>query len=225
MGPDLGLLVEYALRDKEVYPHDFWQWACDLVQTIDEASMEVRPWPASKIALRDVIQVLEDPDERLIAIPKSRRMFISWLLAAWTMHKARYHENVAVLWQSEVENKAAYVLDKRMAWIENHLLFPGMDRKFDSWKTVEGLISKIEYKGTHSWIKAVAQGPDVMRVYTPSIVVIDESDFQPKAPEALKAAIPFAEKKGKVILVTSSNGPGQPVAELCKEAGFLRWSG
>jgi hypothetical protein len=222
---DVGLLVELAVKDKTLYPHDFWSWASDLVMTIDEASMEQRAWPKDKAALRDVVSVLDDPDEHLIAIPKSRRMFMSWLLATWCLHKIRYLENVAVLWQSEVESKAAYVIDKRMKWVEEHLKIEGMDRKFDQIKTSEGQVGKMTYVLTQSWVKAVAQGPDVMRVYTPTIVVIDESDFQPQAADALTAALPFAEKMGKVILVTSSNGPGQPVAELCKEIGFTRWTG
>jgi len=57
------------------------------------------------------------------------------------------------------------------------------------------------------------------------VVILDEADFQDEGHEALVAALPFGEKQGRVVLVSSSNGPGRPVAEICKKVGFVRFRG
>jgi DNA-binding MurR/RpiR family transcriptional regulator len=66
----------------------------------------------------------------------------------------------------------------------------------------------------------VPQGDAVLRTYTPTILVMDECDFQPEAHAALAAALPFAEKNAKIILITTSAGPQGVVAEIAKTIGF-----
>jgi hypothetical protein len=85
------------------------------------------------------------------------------------------------------------------------------------------LIGRLTYLPTGSRVIAVAQGADVFRFYTPTVVVMDEGDFQDEGHEALVAALPFGEKQGKVIFVSSSNGPGKPLATICKGVGFVRF--
>lgn len=211
-----------AIADRR-YKRDCWLWLTEQVLTIDEATTSERRWPAHLDYLHDFVDVLSDPDEHYIAVPKSRRMMVSWCLAAWCAHLARYHSNVLVLWQSETEAKAAEAVDKRMVFIEDHLLEPALRRPYKGQRTKDGLIGRLTYLPTSSRVIAVAQGADVFRFYTPTVVVMDECDFQGEGHEALVAALPFGEKEGKVILVSSSNGPGRPLATICKGAGFVRY--
>jgi phage FluMu gp28-like protein len=215
-------LTELAI-DEQRYKADCWTWLVEQVVTIDEATKSERRWPAHLDYLHDFVDVLSDPDEHYIAVPKSRRMMVSWCLAAWCAHLARYHENVLVLWQSETEAKAAEAVDRRMVFIEDHLIEPVLRRPYKGQRTKDGLIGRLTYLPTGSRVIAVAQGADVFRFYTPSVVVLDEADFQDEGHDALVAAIPFGEKGGKVILVSSSNGPGRPVATICKGVGFVRY--
>lgn len=217
------LVIEMAravLRDRE-HAKNAWEWACDQVLTIDEADQQIREWPRHLQLVKDLMWCLDK--YQLIAIPKSRRMFVSWTLAVWAQHRARYHDNHAVIWQSEVETKAAFVLDKRIQWVEDHLRNPYLRRKYTCHKTSQGLTGKIAYENG-SWILAVAQGANVFRSYTPSIVIMDECDFQPQAQQALAAALPFAEKGAKLVLCSTSDGPNRPLADIAKAAGFVRWS-
>jgi Phage terminase large subunit gpA, ATPase domain len=211
----------YLLEDIDRgYAADPWLWLVEQVITLDEASQAQLPWPDFAY-LHDLIDALQS--EQLVAVPKSRRMMVSWTLAAWVTWLIRYHPHHAVLWQSETETKAAYILDKRMAWIEDHLHTPLLRRAKDTTKTVESLVGRITYRQTGSWALAIPQGAAAVRSYTPSVVVMDECDFQPQAAEALAATMAFAEKGSKIILVSSSNGPGQPLAEIAGSVGFTRW--
>jgi hypothetical protein len=203
------------------YQRNLWDWAVNCVYTIDEASQEIRPFPAFDY-LEDLCEALTS-EERLIVIPKSRRMFVSWMVSIWMTWLARYWNHHAILFQSETESKAAFLVDKRCVFIENHL--EGcMKKPMTMLKTQEGLVGKVTYKPTESWILGVAQGPDVLRAYTPSEVVIDESEFQPQAGRAVEAALPLVEKRTKLVLVSTSNGPGKPMADICKSVGFYRFT-
>lgn len=205
------------------YAAEPWRWICEQARTADEATQEIREWPSDKAYLKDLTEILSS-DEKLIAIPKSRRMLVSWLCAAWVTHRARYFPHNAIFWQSQNETKAAYVLDKRCKFIEDNLVDVELRREYTSTIVHGGLIGRLTYTRTGSHLWAVPQGGDVFRSFTPSVLVMDEADFQDDGHEALTAAIPLAEKNAKLILVTTSNGPRGVVAGICKEAGFVRYT-
>jgi phage FluMu gp28-like protein len=204
------------------YAADPWRWLCEQVVTVDESSQLHGEWPAHKDYVHDLVDVFES-DERKIAIPKSRRMLVTWTFAALCTHRARFKRANSIIWQSQNEEKAAVVVDKRCAFIEDHLKDPLTRRDYHPIRTSDGLIGKMTYKRTGSYIWAVPQGGDVFRSYTASIVVMDEVDFMDKGHDALTAAIPLAEKAAKLILITTSNGPRGVVAGVCKDAGFVRY--
>jgi len=214
---------ELALADRR-YEGDCWAWLVEQVNTIDEASRQVRRWPAHLDALHDLIDVLTDSDEHLIGVPKSRRMMVTWAVAEWVHWLTRYYPSVLAVWQSRTETMAAEVVDKRIIFAEEHLHEPALRRTADTHRTKDGLIGRVTWNSTSSRIVAVAQGADAFRSLTPTVLVMDECEFQEQGAAALAAAIPFAEKGAKVVLVSSSNGPGHPLANLCKAVGFTRWT-
>jgi hypothetical protein len=208
-----------------IWSKDCWRWFCQMVQTVDEAAVSnetgnVFRWPAHYTYLREVLKVLEN--EPLVIIPKSRRMMISWLVAAYFVWHARYHENGALFWQSETEQKAAFIVDQRCKFIEEHLYRPEFKEQIKTIKTKQGLVGRITYpNGSYIW--AVAQGGDVLRTYTATKVMMDECEFQDESPDALTALLPLVEKGAQAILVSSSNGPIGVMAELCRDVGFTSW--
>jgi len=214
-------LASFAARDRE-YTRDCWAWLCDLVVTVDEATQSRLRWPSKKEYLHDLVDVLTS-DELRIAIPKSRRMMVTWTAAAWATWTARYYPNHAIFIQSENEQKAAFVVDQRCAFIEDNLLEPIFRRPFKSVRTSGGIIGRMTYQETGSYIWAVPQGGSVLRTYTPSILILDEADYQPEGHEALAAAMPLVEKNAKLVLISSSNGPRGVVAQITKDAGFIRY--
>lgn len=192
---------------------------CEQVWTIDEDTQQVLRWPSEKTYLRELVQIIQEHQH--IAVPKSRRMLVSWLLSAWATWRARYLPHNWILIQSENEDKAAYLTDRRCAFIEDHLEDAMLRRKYDAWRTKKGAIGKITYRETGSTILAVPQGGSVVRAHTFSALIMDEADFQDEGGSALTAALSIAEKVAKIILMTSSNGPTGVVAELCREVGMV----
>ena len=205
-----------------LYKKDPWLWLTSEVFTVDEATQTKRPWP-DKAYLEDLFQALQT--ETKLVIPKSRRMMVSWSMAAWSVYKARYFPNNAIFYQSETENKSAYIVDKRCCFIENNLREKQLRRKYHSIKTNSGLIGRVTYNDTESYIWAIPQGDSVIRTYTFSLLVSDECDFQSEGVEALNAALSIAEegKQNQIVLLTTSNGPSGVAAEICRGAGLTRF--
>jgi len=204
----------------EAYKRDFWAWLINEVYTQDEATQSKRPWP-DKAYLRDVAWLLQN--EQLLLLPKSRRMMISWILAAYCVWKARYFPHNAVFIQSETEQKSAFIVDKRCVFIEENLAEPLLRRPFRSIRTHQGSIGRITYEDTGSYIWAIPQGEDVIRTYTFSVLFMDECEFQAEGARALASALAIAEKKAQIILVSTSNGPTGPMAEICRASGFHKF--
>jgi len=207
------------LKDR-CYMEDPWLWCCEQVITVDEATQQKLKWPQKQF-LQELFAAIQDT--QILIIPKSRRMMVSWALSAWATWKARYFENNEILIQSETEDKAAYLTDQRCAMIEGNLESVLLRREFDAWRTKKGAIGKIVYKATKSTILAVPQGGDVVRTYTFSALIMDESEFQQEGDRAMVAASPIAEKGAKLILMSSSNGPTGVIASICREIGFTRF--
>lgn len=206
------------------YRRDIHAWLEEQVWTIDEASADILRWPKRKEKphVHELIDLL-DANPRP-CIPKSRRMLVSWTVAAYCVHRTRYFEATAAYWQSLNVEKAAYIVDNRCAWIEDHLEDTELRRTFRAHRCSSGDIVRMEYLRSGGYIVGIPQGADAVRSFTGTILVMDEVDFQPEGRAALTAALPMVEKKAKLILVTSSNGPNGAVAEICREAGFTRFS-
>ncbi len=119
--PDAAIAAAFE-ESRRRYAADPWAWLTEQVITVDEATQRAIPWPADKPYLREVLAALQT--ERLLVLPKSRRMLVTWLLAAWGVWHARHAPHHAVFYQSENEQKAAFIVDKRCHWIETHLRDP-----------------------------------------------------------------------------------------------------
>lgn len=200
------------------HPHDFF---AHQAWTNDEALRETRSWRDAAF-VRDLVTVLQH--ERRVAIPKSRREFASWTCAGWLWFNARFHENHACFFQSEIEDKAAFIVEHRCMFLENNLTFPELARKYRSIRTNKGLVGRLNYAKSGSYIWGIPQGGDAIRTYTFSILVMDESEFQSEGADAFIAALPTVEKNAQIVLLSSSNGPSGVLASICREAGFLKFT-
>ena len=216
MGEVRALLFEL---DQE-YKSNPWSWFMGELQTQDEATQAMRHWP-DKDYLHDLVWVLDH--EKAVFIPKSRRMMASWTMAAWSVYKARYWPHHAIFIQSETEEKAAFITDKRCAFLENNLREPMLRRKYKPIRTHQGLIGRITYEETDSYIWAIPQGDDVIRSFTFSILIMDESEFQPEGEKALVSALPTLEKGAQLIVASTSNGPKGILADVCRDIGFTKF--
>lgn len=210
-------IVEY---DDGQYANDSYLWAVEQVKTIDEASAQVLPFP-DRMYLHDLFEAMDETQK--LAIPKSRRMMVSWAVAIYIQHQIRYRSHVAAYVQSAVEGKAAYIVDARMKFVEDNL--PVIYRKpYTCIRTSEGQVGKLTMSSTGSFVHALAQGADAFRAFTPTLVFSDEIEFQEKGHQSFVAMLPFAEKKCKIIIVSSSNGPQGVLAGFARDIGFARFT-
>lgn len=214
---DALILSELEAR----YRQDIWAFACEQVITLDEAAGEKSRWPADKLYLKELLEFFNT--RQIVVVPKSRRMMVSWAAALWATWKARFFHNQHIFIQSESETKAAFIVGRRCAFIEDHLRFAGLMKGYKSTRTAESEIGKMEYDHG-SIIQAIAQGGEKFRAYTMSALISDEVDFQQDGHEAYTAALPAVEKGAKLFLITTSNGPSGVVAGICADAGFTRWA-
>lgn len=224
---EAGVLL--ALKDEldARYAEDPWKFFCQQVMTKDESAeitssnqSRIYRWPKDFEYLKEVLVVLQN--EPLVAIPKSRRMMVSWLLATYFVHDARYHPNGALFYMSETEQKAAFAVDKRCLFIEQNLIQPEFRQEVSTTKTKTGLVGHMGYQnGSYIW--ALASGGDVLRQYTATKIFIDESEFQDEAPAVVRAALPMVENGSQLILASSSGGPVGVIAELCDAVGVKNW--
>ncbi len=207
----------FRIQD-EKYAKDAWQWAIDHVLTVDEAGNQILPFP-DKAYLHDLFDAMGQ--EKKLAIPKSRRMTITWAVSIFALHRVRFRKNFAAFIQSETESKAAFVVDRRCKFVEDHIS-PLYRRPYGVIRGVGGLATKLNYsQGSSIW--GVAQGADVFRTYTPSLVVMDEVEFQEQGHQSFVAVLPFLEKEAQVILISTSNGPHGVLADMARSIGFTRY--
>jgi phage FluMu gp28-like protein len=179
-----------------------WVFVRDACLTRDEADGgRVKKFPDTPY-LKHICEVWRK--SKMIAVPKSRRMLLTWLMLALHLHMALFQPGSAVFVQSKKAEDSDYLIgDKRMLFIYNSL--PAWTRSFGlpRAKKKEFLLSL----SNDSSVKAVSQGADQLRQYTASAVLCDEIALWEQAGATWRALRPIAQGGGKITLVSSAS-PG-----------------
>lgn len=196
-----------------------WPFLRDCVWTLDQATGRERPLvddlpddlePRCSCAAGGCTNYLHHVVNRLavekrVAVPKSRRMRMSWTVLAYATWFARFRggSNVAVisrkLGRNDSEGSAELV--KRCRFILDHLPIHCPEEPF----TYD--FGRIKFPRIQSEIIAMAQGADQLRQYTISLEVADEIAFWERAGETYNASMPTLEGGGQLIMLSSAN-PG-----------------
>ena len=192
------------------------------VRTRDEADPEqpVKPVPLHEAYVRELWRDLTDYQVAIIA--KSRQMFVSWAIAAFCVHWARYRPNQAIYMQMQGWPDAVAMtsmpeggFEGRCQFIESHL--PEWMRQ--PVKCTEG---RMQYPNG-SIIQALAGGANQIRSKTYSLYVGDEFAFQEEQTKVWTAVAPLIQKRAKAIICSTPNGSdnefatlfhGRPMAEV-----------
>ena len=219
-----GLVLERQLLD-DAFSKDCYRWCCQQVITIDEAAEEGqsrrRRFPADLEYIKEALQILKN--ERFVVFPKSRRMFVTWLVSSYLVHDTRYNAEGANFVLSETEQKAAYVIDKRCFYIEQNLRHEEFRRDVKTLRTKTGLVGRITYPHNGSYLWGLASTGDSLRAYTATKVFVDEIEFIEAAPALVRSLVPLIEGGAQAIFASSSNGPVGVLAEYCRAVGFHKW--
>ncbi|GHV45876.1 hypothetical protein FACS1894204_06260 [Synergistales bacterium] len=193
---------QLAARAIDKWARSPWAFVRDACVTIDEADEgKVKRFPDLPY-LRHICEVWSA--NRMLAIPKSRRMMLTWLMVALHLHLALFTPRSAIFVQSKKAEDSEFLLkEERMLFIYNNL--PG-------WLRACGLptVTSKEYLlkfSNGSVIKAVSQGADQLRSYTATAVMCDEIAFWERAGETWRALRPVVQGGGRITLISSAH-PG-----------------
>lgn len=182
-----------------------WLFLKHAVYTRDEVDIEapIKPYPSYFEYARFIVMMWQR--EKRIAIPKSRRMTVSWTCLAMIAHDILFFKGRRWAVTSQKE-EAARELVSRIEFIIRHIpkdiidpaLLPQM--KHGKMQTSPPVI---DFPSTHSLVQGYPQGGSQLRQYGFSGIFEDECAFQTESEDTYAAAEPTVRGGGRFIKVSS----------------------
>lgn len=195
--------VDYLKRIDQIRK-DPWYFCVNCVYTIDQADKDnsIKKFPANRMDLKLYAGVWQR--ERFIAVPKSRRMFMSWMNIILYTWDTMFNIGRLNAFVSKKEDDSDELV-KRAKFIIDHI--PETFLPKDLVPKHEYTFGKLKFPELNSVIMGIAQGADQARQYTFSGMLCDEMAFWTLAQETYSAAFPTLEGGGRMTCI-SSPGPG-----------------
>lgn len=218
------LLQLQRLQLEKKFQRDPWAFLC-YVKTIDQVE---GGWGGDgQAATGRIRSLIEDPDADFsnpnspdaylkhvvqqwltypeLAIPKSRRMRMTWLMVALHYWLARVRPGSKIAFVSRKEGRSESEGSAELVWrakfIHEHL--PDIISK----PRIEYKFCRLTFPDTDSEIIGIGQGPDQLRQATLTAIFGDECAFWEQAAAFFAAAKPTTEGGGRNTLVSTAN-PG-----------------
>lgn len=187
-----------AALEREKCRRDLWYWLTHWVWTLDSHNKEnpVKAFPRKEY-LKTVTEIWSK--EKLLLIPKSRQMMITWLITALYLHEAQFNKGRNIFFQSKKERDADALVE-RAKFIFNHQPY------FLKPKSKQ-VYCELSFPLLNSKIQGIPQGGDQIRMHTASGIFMDEAAFMHEAEDAFTAAKPSIDGGGRITMVSSAN-PG-----------------
>lgn len=186
-----------------LFKNDPWEFLMHCVFTLDQVNQQdpIKTLPDREYARIYVRLWQKYP---LLAIPKTRRMTMSWFtigLYVWDtiFHQARHNAFV-----SKKEDNADELV-KRAEFIVTHIPEAMLPKELRP-KHVK-TFCKLDFPDLHSAIEGFPQGADQLRQFTLSGIFGDECAFWEQGKEFYSASKPTIDGGGRMTLV-SSPAPG-----------------
>lgn len=146
--------------------------------------------------------------ERLLIIPKSRQMTMTWLMVALYLWEAQFNASRLTFIQSKKEEDADEALERAFVIYQRQPLF------IRNWQPLVGTkktYCHMKFVRSRSHLWAIPEGPEHARSFTPSGYLSDETVFQDNVEKVLSAAIPGLGHRGRLTMLSSA---GPSVFEL-----------
>lgn len=187
----------------------YWLWGDGIrhtgyVYTLDPHDKER---PIKHLPRKPHLEYLVDAflESRLLLVPKSRQVMVSWIFAALFLWDTQFHTGRYTYFQSRKEEDSDTLVRERAGFILRHepiFLWP---EKFNPNKDIS--YCSIRFDSIHSQLKGIPEGGDQIRSKVPSGVFCDEAAFQPQFRESVEALRPCIEGGGRLVVVSSA-APG-----------------
>lgn len=203
---DENVLTEKEMLENYIrYRNDPWAFLTECVYTLDsvDAVNPVKLYPN-----RDYLKLFVRLWQRykLIAVPKSRRMTMSWTCIGLELWDAIFHTGKFGAFVSKKEEDAGELI-KRAKFILDHIpkykIHPSMLPRIEERAKPPAL----KFPDIHSALQGFPMGADQLRQFTFSSIFGDESAFWPEAEAFYTGAKPTLDGGGRMTLV-SSVAPG-----------------
>lgn len=182
---------------------DPWYFLSHCVYTLDEADNKnpIKKFP-SEGGMSQYLKLYVRcwQNYSFIAVPKSRRMFMSWVNLALYLWDAMFHIGRHMGVVSKKEEDADQLLE-RMKFILEHI--PESELPKDLIPKWERVYCELRFPEISSKIHAYPQGADQLRMFTFSRLLFDELAFWPDAEAAYSSAMPTLEGGGALTAISS----------------------
>lgn len=188
------------------YREDPWLFLCECVFTKDQVDQKnpIKPFPKEWPYLR--LYVLIWMRYRRLAVPKSRRMTMSWTNIALYLHQAMFFPTQDFAFVSKKEDDAAELV-RRAEFIYDHIPPDKIPKYLLPKKRTRAQPAALEFPELDSKIQGFPMGADQLRQFTFSGILGDECAFWEEARAFYAASQPTTEGGGRMSLI-SSRSPG-----------------
>jgi len=205
----LGTLPEDVLDDIESEAYDqldqrceqdplFWAQTCTLTENPKylEQGLPFKAHFPRKSYFRPLFAAFQEASR--LFVPKTREMLTSWCVMVFCTNKAQWAKSFCVV-QTDSEEKAKDLIRYCRILYENQ----------PSWMKSRHALKSDPSQTQVEWasggrILAIPKGENKIRLFHPTIYVMDEAAFLPEAEACYNAAHPVAQQ----IIAISSAGPG-----------------
>lgn len=194
------LTKQYASSFKR-YATDPWEFAKDCVYTKDQVDLmsPIKRFPSEMEYLKLYFRVWQRVN--LLAIPKSRRMFLSWGTITLYLWDTIFHLGRHNAFVSKKEDDADDLL-KRAKFIYDNIPEDKIPKKL--LPKCEPKYCDLSFPDIESKIQGFPQGSDQLRAFTFSGIFWDEMAFMEKAELAYAATLPTIEGGGRMTCVSTA---------------------
>lgn len=187
------------------YRLDPWKFLSECVYTLDQVDEDnpIKPYPSDLAYLKFVVRCWQR--EKLLAIPKSRRMTVSWTFIALALWDVLFRKGKSWAFVSQKE-LAAEELVSRAEFIYKNIPESKIPRELLP-RIKGGKMTtkppKLEFPEINSYIQGFPMGNDQLRQYTFSGIFGDECAFWSAGQKFYAAAKPTTDGGGRLCLVSS----------------------
>ncbi len=202
--------LEWMLCKSDPY---YWltTW-CKTLDVHDETGEPSKPFPE-----KEYIRILVDKwiEEKVLFIPKSRQMMMSWLFVALYLWDTQFNEARFTAFQSKKQDDADALIKRlKHIWDNEPNFLKRYYKKWVKWGYIDlqcnpqnrggHIYAKFDLPQINSFVIGIPQWGDVIRSYTLSGMLSDESAFQPEMESAYTALKPTLSKQWRFTCVSTA---------------------
>lgn len=192
------------LKKIQLYRKDPWEFLINCVMTQDQTDRitPIKAFPKDRLDLKLYSRIWVQ--ENFIAIPKSRRMFMTWMNVALYTWDTMWNIGRSQAFVSKKEDDANELV-KKAKFILDNIPETALPKKFIP--KYEIVYNHLKFPEINSEIRGFPQGADQLRMFTFSGIFADEMGFWEQAQKVYAGSVPTLEGGGR-FTGCSSPAPG-----------------